>query len=242
MSAGRPRATWAALVAISTALVCAATMAIKIDIVATRGYFNLGETMVYTVSLLFGPLVGAIAGGVGSAIADVLLAAPIYAPATLVIKGAEGFVVGFLAKRRAKLSGRAWTSMTVLAAFVSGSLLGSIGAHYYSGEAHLAIGPASASIYVPTCLWVCLGVAVSVLVVSLGLSTEPEVGWLVVAVLLGGLIMVFGYLAYESLLFGLPVALTEVPFNVGQMVVGLAVAMPLTRAVERRAPQLVGRA
>ncbi|HDI01903.1 MAG TPA: hypothetical protein ENF78_05700 [Candidatus Bathyarchaeota archaeon] len=242
MEGRRPSAIWAAVVAVSTALVCVATMAIKIDIVATRGYFNLGETMVYTVSILFGPVVGAIAGGVGSALADVLLAALIYAPATLLIKGAEGFLVGFLSKRGAKLGQRAWSAITIIAALISGSLLGSIGAYYYSGEACIGIGHLTLTVYVPTWLWVCLGVALSVFIVALGLGAEPEVGWLVLATLLGGLIMVLGYLAYETALFGLLAALAEVPFNIGQVVIGLAVAIPLTRAIARRLPQLMERA
>jgi len=232
----RPRALLAALTAVSTALVCAATMVIKLDIPATRGYFNLGETMVYTVAILFGPLVGAVAGGVGSALADILLAAPIYAPATLVIKGTEGLLVGYLAKKAIGLGQGRWRSLTALAALVSGCLLGSIGAHYYSGEATITLGSLVLAAYVPVCLWVCLGVAISVLIMVLGLGAEPKTGWLALSALAGGCLMVLGYLAYETALFGFWAALAEVPFNIGQAVIGLSVAVPLTRALERRLP------
>jgi len=49
--------------------------------------------MVFTAALLFGRLVGGLAGGIGSAIADII-GYPLFAPYTLIIKGLEGFVAG----------------------------------------------------------------------------------------------------------------------------------------------------
>jgi uncharacterized membrane protein len=86
-----------ATAAIFAALVAAATLLFVIPIPATSGYFNLGETLIYIAALLFGPLVGAIAGA-GATIADVLVAAQ-FAPGTFTIKGIEGFLVGFLTKK-----------------------------------------------------------------------------------------------------------------------------------------------
>jgi len=89
-----------ALAAVFAALVCVATLALVISIPATSGYFNLGETVIYIAALLFGSLVGAFAGG-GAAIADMLVAAQ-FAPGTLIIKGFEGAIVGFLNKKLQK--------------------------------------------------------------------------------------------------------------------------------------------
>jgi uncharacterized membrane protein len=86
-----------AVAAIFAALVAAATLLFVIPIPATSGYFNLGETLIYGAALLFGPLVGAVAGA-GASIADALVAAQ-YAPGTFTIKGIEGFLVGFLTKK-----------------------------------------------------------------------------------------------------------------------------------------------
>jgi uncharacterized membrane protein len=81
---------------IFAALVAAITYLLPISIPATQGYFNFGETIIYSAALILGPFVGAFAGG-GAAIADLLVPfAAIYAPATLVIKAVEGFTVGFL--------------------------------------------------------------------------------------------------------------------------------------------------
>jgi len=86
-----------AAAAIFAALVATATLLFVVPIPATSGYFNLGETLIYIAALLFGPLVGAIAGA-GASIADILVAAQ-YAPGTATIKAIEGFLVGFLTKK-----------------------------------------------------------------------------------------------------------------------------------------------
>jgi uncharacterized membrane protein len=91
-----------ALAAIFGALAATVTMSFVIPIPATNGYFNLGEAIVYTAALVFGPFVGGFAGG-SVAIADILVpgAAP-FAPGTLVIKGLEGAIVGFLNRKLQK--------------------------------------------------------------------------------------------------------------------------------------------
>jgi uncharacterized membrane protein len=85
-----------ALGAIFAALVAVATLTFVIPIPATSGYFNLGEVIIYVAALLFGPFIGAIAGG-GAAISDALVAVQ-YAPGTFIIKATEGFLVGYLTK------------------------------------------------------------------------------------------------------------------------------------------------
>ncbi|MDQ7842840.1 MAG: ECF transporter S component [Armatimonadota bacterium] len=102
-----------AAAAIFIALTFVVTRYTVIPIPATKGYFNLGEVVIYLAAIVFGPLVGALAGGVGAALAD-LAAAPPFAPFTLVVKGIEGLLVGWLAGRTsasrvgATLVGGAW--------------------------------------------------------------------------------------------------------------------------------------
>lgn len=84
------------LTSILTALVCVTTFVLYFPFPGTTGgYFNVGEVVIYISAILFGPLIGGIAGGVGAALADVFIAIE-YAPATLVIKFCEGFIVGFI--------------------------------------------------------------------------------------------------------------------------------------------------
>jgi uncharacterized membrane protein len=162
-----------ALAAIFGALAVAVTLSFVIPIPATSGYFNLGEAIIYVAALVFGPFVGAFAGG-SVAIADILVpGAAQFAPGTLVIKCFEGAIVGFLNK---KLSSR--TSNPSLSATIS--------------------------------------------------------------ILVGGLEMVAGYFIYEQVVLGYPWAgaLVEIPFNLVQMIVGLAVSVPILYAVLRVFPQL----
>ncbi len=86
-----------AAIAVMGALATIATMIFTFPIPATSGYFNLGDSIVIIASLTFGPLVGALAGGLGSGLADLLGGWYNWVIFTTVIKGAEGAVAGYLA-------------------------------------------------------------------------------------------------------------------------------------------------
>ena len=86
-----------AAISVMGALTTIATMIFMFPIPATSGYFNFGDAIVMSTALIFGPLVGAIAGGIGSALADQLAGWYDYVFATMIIKGVEGYVVGCLA-------------------------------------------------------------------------------------------------------------------------------------------------
>ncbi|MGQ9780786.1 MAG: ECF transporter S component [Nitrososphaeria archaeon] len=83
-----------AAISVMTPLIMVMTMLIRVPIPATQGYFNFGDSAVILVSMLFGSYVGLVAGGLGSALADVLSNYTFYAPITFVAKGLEGLVVG----------------------------------------------------------------------------------------------------------------------------------------------------
>ncbi len=105
-------------------------------------------------------------------LADIYLGFGVFAPGTLVIKGTEGLIVGFLNKKLRK--------------------------HIQN-------------------LTLCAVISVSV----------------------GGSVMVTGYFLYELLIgYGFGGALTEVPFNVIQMLVGMIAAVPIMHAIYRFFPQL----
>ena len=89
------------IIAIFTALIFVVTYWIQIPIPATGGYINIGDIAVMFTALLFGPIIGGITGGVGPMIADIF-SGPyiIYAPATLIIKGIEGFLIGLISNPR----------------------------------------------------------------------------------------------------------------------------------------------
>ncbi len=78
------------------ALVCLGTMFIKIHVPATNGYVNIGDAFIIISSLMFGPVAGMIAGGIGSAMADLLSGYAHFSVFTLVVKGIEGYIIGWL--------------------------------------------------------------------------------------------------------------------------------------------------
>lgn len=90
-----------ALSSIMAALVAVATFLIQIPVPATGGYINLGDIMIFVSALTFGPIVGGLAGGIGSAISDVISGYLLYAPFTLIIKGLEGAIAGQISNRKA---------------------------------------------------------------------------------------------------------------------------------------------
>jgi uncharacterized membrane protein len=239
-----PTAIRLALTAVSASLVCVTTMVFSIYVPQTRGFFNLGETMVYTVALLFGPLIGAFAGGVGSMFADIFLGYYQYAPATLVIKALEGGLVGFLSRKMPTLieghTKREWKIFTTEIGVLVGMLLGLVGFLYYSGFVELSssiISIGTSTIFVPMEFWFGLGAFVAILIAIIAFVSEPEFGWMVITMVFGGLLMVAGYFLYEQLFLGV-FALAEVPVNIGQMTVGLIVATPIVKVVRRTLPQL----
>ncbi|SHJ78942.1 ECF transporter S component [Paramaledivibacter caminithermalis] len=79
-----------------TALVTVSTIAITIPIPATGGYLNLGDSFIFLAAIVFGWRYGLVAGGLGAALAD-LLVAPAYVIPTLIVKGVMGFIVGKIA-------------------------------------------------------------------------------------------------------------------------------------------------
>lgn len=69
------------------------------------GYLNLGDTIVLLGAYLLGPVYGAAAGGLGSALADLLAGYGVYVPATLVIKALMGAAAALLYRGLGK---KAW--------------------------------------------------------------------------------------------------------------------------------------
>ncbi len=231
-----------AITAVFTSLVCVATMVFSIYVPHTNGFFNIGETMVYTTALLFGPLIGAFAGGVGSMSADIFLGYWPYALATLIIKACEGGIVGILSRKRLKFSSKLqWKTFTFVVGLIAGILLGSIGSLYYSGSVKLYLGippPENPNLlFIPPEFWYVLGALLILLIALMGFVVEPEFGWYILTIIVGGLVMVTGYFLYQQFYLGVA-AIAEIPVNIGQMTVGLIVAIPVVRAVWRALPSL----
>jgi uncharacterized membrane protein len=83
------------LVAAFATLAFVGTLVLRVPIPVTGGYFNLGDTFVMAAGLLYGPLVGALVGMIGPALADAV-GFPQFILATAVVKFCEGGLVGLV--------------------------------------------------------------------------------------------------------------------------------------------------
>ena len=122
-------------------------------------YYNLGEAAIYTLALVFGSKVGAVAGAAGSAIVDIIVA-PIWAPFTFIIKGLEGWIVGKVSQKN---------------------------------------------------------------------NFKKNI----IAIIIGGHIMIIGYFLSVWLLYDWPAALMEIAGNYGQAFVGGLIALPLSKQIQK---------
>lgn len=82
--------------AMFASMTCICTLCLQIAL-PVGGYINLGDVLVLTGAFLLGGKYGALAAGVGAALADVVSGYAFYAPGTLAIKAATAFVAAALA-------------------------------------------------------------------------------------------------------------------------------------------------
>jgi len=155
-----------AVTAIMTAITFILTRLIQVP-TPVVGYIHLGDVGVFFSAFAFGPWVGAVAGGLGTALADLTSPYAQWAIFSLLIHGGQGWAAGWI-------SGR----------------------------------------------W-------------------PSVKGLVLASVVGGAIVVVGYLLAGAILVGFGAALTEVPLNIVQVAVGALVAAPLFLAVKQAYPPIM---
>ena len=91
-----------AVIAIATALVYVVTafISIRLQIGGEGGIIHLGNIPLFIFAIFFGKKVGMICGGIGMALFDLLSGWTIWAPFTLVIVGAMGYVMGALVHKK----------------------------------------------------------------------------------------------------------------------------------------------
>ena len=92
------------MAALFAALACVATMSIKIPTPGTSGYIHPGDAIVILAGVVLGPAWGFLAGGIGSAMADLLGGYFVYVPITFVIKGLVSLCSALLYRKVGKNS------------------------------------------------------------------------------------------------------------------------------------------
>lgn len=103
------------IISLFAALVCVATMLVRIPIPATGGYANLGDGIILTCAFLMPPGYAAAAAGLGSVLADLLAGYAGYAPATLLVKAGVALLAALVLRSldRRKSAGANFLAMIV---------------------------------------------------------------------------------------------------------------------------------
>jgi uncharacterized membrane protein len=228
-------------VVIFTVLVYAATVAVQVYQPATGGYFNIGESMIYLAAVVSTPLVAGIAGGVGAALADLSTGYAIFAPGTLVIKFIEGYVAGRLAGALRGKHGNLYAVVTALVytvVFLTISATMWAGGLYVGPERWLHFTFSPPYVEVSLAVWIALGIAMGALIAFILLRKYITTGE-VAALAIAGSTMVLGYFLYEYFVSN-PLtgreplaAIFEVPVNIGQVVVGVSLSIPISAWLRR---------
>ena len=82
------------LCALFAALACVATLSIRIPTPGTGGYIHPGDAIVILSGIFLGPVYGALAAGIGSALADLIGGYFLYVPITFLVKAVIGGLSG----------------------------------------------------------------------------------------------------------------------------------------------------
>lgn len=85
-----------ALTSVMVAIVVVFTLVVRIPTIG--GYVNLSDVAIVFASFCFGPIVGLISGGLGTALADLIAGYPQYIPISFVVHGLEGLILGQIAR------------------------------------------------------------------------------------------------------------------------------------------------
>ena len=230
-----------ALTAVFTTTVFLSTAIFTLALVASSGYFNLGEVFVYISALVGGPIIGAIAGGFGSALADAFLGYGSYVPATLLFKGLEGFVVGYLFQliqndksrtiRRYILFIITCIFMFLSLYFTTPTLNGKEGSDIIGGSfvflEHVIEFEILGSIFVMITAILCM-------IMWYIEIFQGDKGKMALSCLLAGPIIIIGYFIWQVFVLGYVVeaALFEVPFNIAQVLFGTFIAVPIVTSLQ----------
>jgi uncharacterized membrane protein len=161
-----------ALTGVMIALVFVFTWAIRVPFASTGGYFNFSDVAVFLTGFAFGPWTGLVAGGVGTALADLVGGYTLFAPLTFLAHGLQGLVAGAIARRHRGV-------VRMVLGWAAGATV--MLAVYFLGEIfifRMGVGPAAAEAVTINLAQVVAGGIVSIpLVLALRRAYPPILQW-----------------------------------------------------------------
>lgn len=85
---------------IALTFVSTAFINLRLPITANGGLIHLGNAALFIIAILFGKKIGAVAGGVGMALFDLMGGWFLWAPFTFIVVGLMGYVVGLIGEKK----------------------------------------------------------------------------------------------------------------------------------------------
>jgi uncharacterized membrane protein len=232
------------LTGLLTALITVTTIVIAIPIPFTNGYVHPGDSMIFMAVLVLGRRRGALAAGLGSALADVLLGYFIWAPFTLAIKGGMAFLTGLIIEKCAEKPRNFIVSCAFVTAlwFAFNAAITGVVLHTAAsgGEAEAALGidgtfAAVVNTVEARSMLLSLLIPVALILIAAVLRRKENIAvppGYVIGMTGGGLFMVFGYCVAGSLIYGnFTVAVFGIPANIAQFAGGFLIAALLSAAL-----------
>jgi uncharacterized membrane protein len=146
-----------ATIAILAAVTTVFTLFVRVPSPA-RGYFNLGDVAIAFAAFTFGPVSALIAGGLGTAIADLVGAYAQWAPISLVVHGLQGLAIGLIARLKpgnlpvAIAAGIAGMAVMVVGYGAGGALITGIGPALAEAPGNLVQSAAGVILGIPLSL------------------------------------------------------------------------------------------
>lgn len=114
-----------AALGIALVFVCTVFVNVRLPIAANGGLIHLGNVPLFIIAILYGRWLGALAGGLGMALFDVMGGWFLWAPFTLIIVGLMGYTVGAICEKKRSLT-------AYVLAMVAACLIKVVG--YYGAE------------------------------------------------------------------------------------------------------------
>lgn len=134
------------------------------------GVWNIGDTFIFVCSFFMGPAVAGIAGGLGSALADISSPYAVYAPFTLIIKGLEGLLAGYFVMMFLKGGLRLLSPWKLVFAFLLAALIMPTG--YFLADTYLYGQGTALTQLIPNLIQMVCSLAGGT-VITIGLSRTP---------------------------------------------------------------------
>lgn len=144
------------------------TMVVQIPTIGTHGYVNMGDTAILFTALYLGKKRGFLAGGIGSALADIASGYAVYAPITFISKGLEGYICGLIYE---KLNKDGNNSLAKYVSTIVGGIIMVSG--YFVGEIFLYGIKTSALAVIPNSIQALFGI-ISAIILYTAISKRKK--------------------------------------------------------------------